>query len=75
MFSGKIFINKKLHKYLTIGQKKFKKEYMHLPWIYLLGIPIVFGLGTLGFGIPNKPIICEDNKLNNNNESMFWTPL
>ncbi len=71
----KIFDFRKIYTFSNIKHNNFKEEYLHIPSIYLLGIPLSFALGMYNFKFLNNPISCNDKLLGNYyRDSIFWSP-
>ncbi len=71
----KLFTNRKLYTFVKSRNKTIGEEYLHIPSIYLLGIPLCFGLGMYNLKFLNNPISCNDKLLGNYyRDSIFWSP-
>jgi hypothetical protein len=71
----KIFNCRKIYTFSNIKNNNFKEEYMNIPTIYLLGIPLCFGLGMYNLKFLNNPISYNDKLLGNYyRDSIFWSP-
>ncbi len=52
-----------------------KEEYLGIPMLYLIGIPMIFGLTYSNVKFLYKPIVYNDKSLGNYyRDSIFWSP-
>ncbi len=59
--------------FYTTKSKNFKEEYLNIPTLYLVGIPLGLGLCASSSDFLSKPIKLSDKRLNlYYTDSVFW---